>query len=97
MAPASGTGLRLLASPDGRDGSLRLNARAELSGARVAANQTLPFAPRLGRHAWLQVIRGELSVAGITLAEGDGAAIEDEREIALRAAEASELLVFDLP
>ncbi len=96
IALPSGTGMRLLASPDGRDGSLRLGARAELSGARVAANDTLRFAPRLGRHAWLQVIRGELSVAGIALAEGDGAALDDEREVALNAAEASELLLFDL-
>lgn len=97
LALPTGTGIRLLGSPDGREGSLRWNARAEMFGARVAASETLRFAPRLGRHAWMQVIRGEIGVAGLTLAEGDGAALDGEREIALQAAEASELLVFDLP
>jgi len=98
FASAGGTSeLQLLASQDGRDGSLRLNARAELHAARIAAQDSLAFAPRLARSAWLQVIRGELSVAGFSLAEGDGAALEGERELELRAKEPSELLVFDLP
>jgi redox-sensitive bicupin YhaK (pirin superfamily) len=89
--------LVLLASQDGRDGSLRLNARAELHAARLAAGASIAFAPRLARCAWLQVISGEVSVAGLALGAGDGAAAQDERELAIRARTPSELLVFDLP
>ena len=64
--------------------------------ARIDAKDTLAFAPRLSRNAWLQVIRSGVNVAGIALAEGDGAALQDEREVAIAASSTSELLVFDL-
>jgi hypothetical protein len=89
-------GLTLLASPAGQDGSLRLQARAEMYGARLAAEQNLAFTPRRSGNAWLHVIRGQLEVAGAPLGEGDGVAIEGEREVALHADSESELLLFDL-
>ena len=91
-----GSTLLLLASAEGREGSLGLNARADLYVARIDAKDTLAFAPRLSRNAWLQVIRGGVNVAGIALAEGDGAALHEEREVAIAASSTSELLVFDL-
>ena len=94
---AGGSALRLLASADGRDGSLHLNAQADLYAAHIQEKHTLSFSPRLARNAWIQVIRGDVRVAGLALAAGDGAALQDEREVAIEASAASELLVFDLP
>src|ERR1019366_637794 len=56
---------------------------------------TMPIAP--GRRAWVQVVRGEATVNGETLAAGDGAAIQSEATLELRGrTEPSEVLVFDL-
>jgi hypothetical protein len=89
-------GLCLIASPDGRDGSLSLEAHAELHAGRLAPHTEahLPLAP--GRFAWVQVARGQLDLAGHTLRAGDGAAISNCERLSLRALEASEVLVFDL-
>jgi redox-sensitive bicupin YhaK (pirin superfamily) len=88
--------LRVLASPDGRDGSLGVNQDALLYGAVLGPGQAaeLPLAP--GRHAWVQVARGSVHVNGATLSAGDGAALSDETAVRLDAPEETELLVFDL-
>lgn len=52
------------------------------------------FAP--GRHGWVQVVNGSLTLNGQALKEGDGAAISDEASLTLSAKEKSEVLVFDL-
>jgi redox-sensitive bicupin YhaK (pirin superfamily) len=89
--------LRLIASPDAADGSLTLHQDARVHATILAEGErvALPLAP--GRHAWVQVARGELEVNGELLHAGDGAALSGEREVALvgrgRAAEA---LLFDL-
>ena len=49
-----------------------------------------------GRAAWLQVMRGSITLNGHTLAAGDAAAVEGESALALRASEATEALLFDL-
>jgi quercetin 2,3-dioxygenase len=49
-----------------------------------------------GRHAWVQVARGAVEVTGTKLAAGDGAAVSEEKAVAIRASEAAEVLVFDL-
>ena len=49
-----------------------------------------------GRAAWLQMARGSVTVSGVTLAAGDGAAFEEESTVEVRADEASEFLLFDL-
>jgi redox-sensitive bicupin YhaK (pirin superfamily) len=90
--------LRLVAAPDGAEGALRLHADVRVyatvlePGARVSH----PLVP--GRHAWLQVARGELAVNGKTLRAGDGAAVSEERELVLAggAGGPSEALLFDL-
>lgn len=48
------------------------------------------------RHAWVQVARGAVTLNGVRLGEGDGAAVESEQQIELRAAEEAKVLVFDL-
>ena len=89
-------GLRLVASRDGRDDSLRVHQDVDLYASRPNPGQTVthPLAP--GRHAWLQLVRGTVSLNGTELRAGDGAAISDEPRIDVRATEPAELLVFDL-
>ena len=89
----------LLASHDGRDGSVRLHQDVDLRMALLGpgASREMPLRP--GRHAWVQMARGSASVNGVPLAEGDGAAVSDEARIELsgrdKAGEA-EVLLFDL-
>lgn len=88
--------LRLLASPDGRDGSLRIHQDTRLYGALLEPGQELSHALAPQRHAWLQVVRGTLTLNGLDLEKGDGAAVSDESLLAIRARDAAELLLFDL-
>src|SRR5262249_53435358 len=67
--------LRLLVSPDARDGSVKVNQDAEIWGAVIEAGNETTFELRPGRRAWLQVARGKLEVNGNALGEGDGAQI----------------------
>ncbi len=89
--------LRLLASPDGREGSVTLFADASVRGALLDAGARLDHDLPPGRRAWLQIARGELTLNGTRLLAGDGAAVEGERGLALHAASPSELLLFELP
>lgn len=89
--------LRLVASPDGADGSVRIHQDARLfvglfEGAESAQHD---FAP--GRHGYLHVARGELEANGQRLAAGDALLLKDEARIELRAGRAAEVLLFDLP
>ena len=88
--------LTLLASPDGRDGSAAIHqdARLHLVKLAAAAEVTHPIAP--ARAAWLQVMRGDLTLNGHALAAGDGAAVESESALALHASPDTEALLFDL-
>ena len=86
----------LLASGDGRDGSLRLEQDVDLRVALLAAGETRDFSLAPGRHAWIQVARGAVSVNDAELGEGDGAALVEERGVTLVGREAAEILLFDL-
>ncbi len=95
--PAERTGrLRLLAAPDGRDGSLRLHQDASVWGAVLPAGTRVTHEPRAGRHAWLQMVKGKLSLNGVPLAAGDGAAVAAEERLVLEAGDEAEILLFDL-
>lgn len=87
---------RVLASPDGRDGSLRIHQDVELLGALLDAGQSLTYALKPKRHAWLQVVRGHVELDGQVLEAGDGAAVSDERSLTFKATDAAEVLLFDL-
>lgn len=89
--------LRLVASADGIEGSLRLRQDARIYASRLAAGARLvhPIAP--GRHVYLQVARGELRLNGVHIKEGDGAMLEDESSLEIEALGAAELLLFVLP
>ena len=88
--------LNLIASPDGRAGSLSINADVAIHAGRLAAKQEATHTLAPGRHAWVQVAKGKLNVNGVTLAAGDGAAVSDESSLKITATEPSELLLFDL-
>jgi redox-sensitive bicupin YhaK (pirin superfamily) len=88
--------LVLVASRDRRLGSVGLHQDAELWAGRLAAGAALAHALRPGRHAWLQVARGSVEANGTALRAGDGLAASDEKELAIRAVQPSELLLFDL-
>jgi redox-sensitive bicupin YhaK (pirin superfamily) len=90
--------LLLVASPDGDGGSLHLHADARVHATVLAAGEAVRHALAPGRHAWIQVARGELAVNGQLLRAGDGAAISGERELVLegRGAAPAEALLFDL-
>ncbi len=88
--------LRLVASRDGRDGSVTIHQDASVYVASLDAGQRVEHRPAAGRSAWVQVARGELRLNGKALEAGDGAAIAGEAEITIAALEPSELLLFDL-
>jgi redox-sensitive bicupin YhaK (pirin superfamily) len=88
--------LRLVASRDGRDGSVTIHQDAELYAARLDAGKEAVRELRPGRHAWVQVARGSVELNGTKLAAGDGAAVSDEKRLVLRATAPAEVLLFDL-
>jgi quercetin 2,3-dioxygenase len=97
FAPAELDGrLRLVASPDGRDGSVTIHTDASLFAGRFdyGATGELPIAQ--GRHAWVQIARGRARVNRHELNAGDGAAISDVLAVQVEGIDASEVLVFDL-
>ena len=89
--------LRLVASPDGADGSVRMNQDARMySGLFDAGEQaTLELAP--GRLAYVHMARGTASVNGHALVAGDALMYADEPQVQIDGGEGAEILVFDLP
>ena len=87
---------RLVASRDGREGSVTLHQDVDLYATLLADGERRSFALRPGRHAWLQVARGQVIMNGQSLKEGDGAAFSDVPAIELAGSADSEILLFDL-
>lgn len=88
--------LRVVASPDGRDGSLTINQDASIYLAKLQTGESLNPEIQAGRHQWLQLLRGSITLNGEPLTAGDGAAISDESSMSLNATMDSELMLFDL-
>jgi quercetin 2,3-dioxygenase len=88
--------LRLVASRDAREGSVRVHQDVALYAGLLAAGEKASLALAPGRHAWVQVVRGALDLDGSALAAGDGAAVSGAPRLEVTAREPSELLVFDL-
>jgi quercetin 2,3-dioxygenase len=88
--------LRLIASPNGRDGSLQIHQDAAIHAGVLEKGTELVQPLTLGRRYWLQVAKGELDVNGETVMEGDGLAIVKEEALTLAAKSKSEILLFDL-
>jgi quercetin 2,3-dioxygenase len=87
--------LRLIASPDGRDGSVSIQQDARLY-AGIVNGEPIALTLKPGRRGYLQVVKGAVTVNGVSLEAGDGARIEEEGALEIAAREQSEVLVFDL-
>ena len=88
--------LRLIAAPGGRDGAVTIHQDAELYAGLLAPEGRVTHELEPGRYAWVQLVRGELTLNGTSLAAGDGAAVSDESKLEIAARVASEVLLFDL-
>jgi redox-sensitive bicupin YhaK (pirin superfamily) len=88
--------LRLVAARDGRDGSLTIHQDADLYATLLEKGRKVDHALRPGRHAWVQVTRGGVSLNGTPMAAGDGAAVSGEKALELASIEDAEVLMFDL-
>jgi redox-sensitive bicupin YhaK (pirin superfamily) len=93
---AAARGFVLLASREGRDGSLQVQQDVDLWVALLGAGHSRELALGPGRHAWVHVARGAVSIDGTPLQEGDGAAVSEEAAVRLSGQHDAELLAFDL-
>jgi quercetin 2,3-dioxygenase len=88
--------LRLIASPDGKDGSVTIHQDAKLYVSLLAPGQEVTHGLGKGRYAWLQVAKGGVELNGNALSQGDGAAVSEESQLKIRGTQDSEILLFDL-
>ena len=88
--------LRLVASNDGRDGSVTINQDAAIYASVLEPGSEVVHQLGANRNAWIQVARGAITVNGNDLNQGDGAAVSAESAIAIAGREAAEVLLFDL-
>jgi redox-sensitive bicupin YhaK (pirin superfamily) len=88
--------LRLVVSPDGRDGSVKIRQDNELYATVLARGESVKHALKPERHAYVQVTRGSITLNGQTLETGDGAAISGEKSLELSGVKDAEVLLFDL-
>src|SRR6185436_173158 len=93
---AAQPGLTLVTSRDGRDGSLSIHQDVDLWLARLGAGAGATHTLKPGRHAWVQVAEGEITLNGQTLRVGDGAALHEEAGLTLAAKRDAQALLFDL-
>ena len=89
--------LRLVASPDASDGSLMVHQDARIYLAKLDDGKQITHEVKAGRHAWLQVLRGDVMLNGEELKTSDGAAISDEQSLEIVATASAEIMLFDLP
>lgn len=88
--------LRLVASPDGRNGSLRIRQNAEIYTSLLDVGRNLIHALPTDRVVWLHVVRGEVTLDDLVLGEGDSVGVVLEPAISFRALEVSEILLLDI-
>lgn len=88
--------LQLLASPDAAAGSLSIGQDARMYVAEIDPGKSVSLELKAGRHAWVQVARGEVTINGQSLVEGDGAAVSNEAALSIAATKEAEVIVFDL-
>ncbi|MDQ3919153.1 MAG: pirin family protein [Acidobacteriota bacterium] len=88
--------LRLVASRDGSDGSLKIHQDVRVYNCLLPSGGEVGHVLGEERHAWVQVVRGAVSVNGTPLGEGDGAAVSGEAALDMKAEGESEIILFDL-
>jgi hypothetical protein len=87
---------RLVVSPQGQDGSLKVNQDMKLYSTLLSKGEQAEHTLAPGRHAWLQVARGAGTLNGVAVKAGDGVALSEESRLVLSASEPLEALLFDL-
>ncbi len=88
--------LRLIASPDGKDGSVTIHQDAKLYVTLLAPGETVIHQMEPDRHAWIQIAKGSVEVNGKVFKQGDGAAVSSEKQLTVKGTEEAEVLLFDL-
>jgi redox-sensitive bicupin YhaK (pirin superfamily) len=90
--------LKLIASPNGDDGSVTIRQDVDLYASILDVGETIPHTFEAGRYGWLQLTAGDLLVNDVTLKPGDGLAISEEKTISISSTgnEKAEFLLFDL-
>lgn len=88
--------LCVIASPDGRKGSLRIHQNALMHSALLETGQHVVHELASGRSAWLHLVEGEVALGDVILGAGDGAGIVADRAVSLTARERTEILLLDL-
>lgn len=89
--------LRLIASPDGRDGSVTIHTDASIYAGVFSVGQRSQLALAPERHGYVHVVKGQVVVGGHALKAGDGLALSGESGVVVEGTESGEVLVFDLP
>jgi quercetin 2,3-dioxygenase len=89
--------LRLIASPDGREGSVTLHQDASVYAALLDGEEAVEHTPAAGRRTYVHVVRGDIVVNGEPLGHGDALKISGERAVRLERGRGAEVLLFDLP
>jgi len=88
--------LRLIVSPDGSDGSVKIHQDAKIFASLLDERQEVVHRLEDGRSAWLQVAAGSVRLNDVALKQGDGAAVRQESNLRITAQEPAEVLLFDL-
>lgn len=88
--------LRLVASPDAAEGSLLIHQDARIYLSSLDAGNQMTHELDAGRHAWLQVLRGQVALNGQALQTSDGAAVSNETALQIEASDDAEVMLFDL-
>jgi quercetin 2,3-dioxygenase len=88
--------LGLIASQDGRAGSVTVHQDVSVYAVRLEPARRVRHPVDPGRHVWVQVARGTLAVNGVALGAGDGAALSGEQALELAAETSAEAVVFEL-
>ena len=88
--------LRLIASEDGRDGSVTVHQDVSLFASILDAEQQVERSMDQARYAWIQVARGAITVNGEQADHGDGVIVAGESSLTIRAQDPAEILLFDL-
>jgi len=89
--------LRLIASPDGRDGSVLIHQDASIYAGRFDAEDQASMVFKPGRRSYVHVVRGEVRANGIALGAGDALKITETPALRIDGGRKAEVLVFDLP
>lgn len=88
--------LRMIASREADNGAAKIHQDARVYASLLDQDAQVEHELAPGRHAWVQVARGEVVLNGTTLSEGDGAAVSEETKLTLKAVSPAEILLFDL-